>query len=104
MLTPEKLKWFIKVHVYNDNVSNIIALLQNRKKNIIPLDRLLDMGCNDGAYTKLIAQKLNVDYEHCYGVDYNEAAVEVLPGTRFFFHDLDCLKPLPFEALTTGNE
>lgn len=90
------LKWFIKIKVYNDNISNIITLIKRKKKYLIPLDNILDIGCNDGIYTKLYSDEFKTDFAHCYGIDYNEIVVKKLPGGRFFLHDLDGLRPLPF--------
>lgn len=92
----KRLKWFIKIKVYNDNISNIITLVKRKRECLAPLENILDIGCNDGIYTKLFSDEFEIDFTHCYGLDYNETAVKKLPSSRFFLHDMDSLTPLPF--------
>jgi SAM-dependent methyltransferase len=93
----QRLKWFIKIRVYNDNISNLISLVKNKKKHLPALETILDIGCNDGVYTKLYSTAFRIDFSHCYGLDYNESAIRKLPDSRFFLYDLDSLSPLPFK-------
>ena len=93
----KRLKWFIKVRVYNDNISNLMMLVKKKKNSLPTLESILDIGCNDGVYTRLYSSELRIDFSHCYGLDYNEAAVKKLPDNRFFLYDLDSLNPLPFK-------
>jgi ubiquinone/menaquinone biosynthesis C-methylase UbiE len=59
--------------------------------------KLLDIGCNDGIYTKKYCEYFGIEFENAYGVDYNENNVKILPQERFKHHDIDLLISLPYE-------
>lgn len=96
-----RLKWKIKVSVYNQNIFNLIALLRKRLPGAGSQERsrmkMLDIGCNEGIYTRTYCEEFGIDFENSYGVDYNEEGIKLLPRERFVCHDIDALKPLPFE-------
>ncbi|RJQ53091.1 MAG: methyltransferase domain-containing protein [Nitrospiraceae bacterium] len=90
-----KLKWKIKVSVYNQNILNLIRVtkyfcLVNESS------RLLDIGCNDAVYTKKYCDSFGIDFENACGIDYNEENITALPRDRFYYHDIDLLRPLPY--------
>lgn len=92
----KKIKWKIKIAVYNQNILNLI---EATKKHFVLNDNsnFLDIGCNDGVYTKYYCDNFGIDYENAYGIDYNEENVKKLPEDRFYYHDIDCLDPLPYK-------
>ncbi len=59
--------------------------------------RLLDIGCNDGVYTRKYCERFGIDFDNAYGVDYNEHNIKFLPQDRFKHHDIDVLLSLPYE-------
>lgn len=86
----------IKRAHYNDNIRGFKELrkyLNIKNAN----SKMLDIGCNDGVYTKEYCRWFSVDFDNAYGVDYNDEAVKSLPKDRFYVHDIDSLEKLPFE-------
>lgn len=90
-----KLKWKIKISVYNHNILNLMKAV-DKHFSADNGSKILDIGCNDGVYTKKYCEWFGVDFANSYGVDYNEDNVSLLPQERFKHHDIDLLKQLPF--------
>lgn len=95
--TLNNLKWKIKVSVYNQNILNLIKVT-NKHFRGDRNSKLLDIGCNDGIYTKKYCEEFGIEFENAYGVDYNEDNVKLLPQDRFKYHDIDQLKPFPYDS------
>ncbi|MBI1920074.1 MAG: class I SAM-dependent methyltransferase [Geobacter sp.] len=92
----KKLKWKIKISVYNQNIANLIDLMKS-KVNCGAGSRLVDIGCNDGVYTRIYCNNLKIPFENAHGLDYNSDNIKLLPLERFFTHDIDVLAKMPFD-------
>lgn len=90
------LKWKIKISVYNQNVNNLMETVA-KHYSANKRARLLDIGCNDGVYTRKYCERFGFDFDNAYGVDYNELNIKLLPQDRFKHHDIDLLMSLPYE-------
>lgn len=90
-----KLKWKIKVSAYNQNIAQLMKVVERHLPSLRDA-RLLDIGCNDGIYTKKYCERFGIEFANAYGVDYNKENIRNLPRERFHFHNMDVLRPLPF--------
>lgn len=92
----KKLKWKIKISVYNQNVHSLMETV-DKHYSANKGARLLDIGCNDGVYARKYCERFEIDFDNAYGVDYNEHKIKSLPRARFKQHDIDVLLSLPYE-------